>query len=124
MKLSAVVAIAALTLVGAVAAEAQPDTRSGPVYGYQPSPPPTPPLSGSAFHAPRGVEPPTGAGVRAARVAFLQACEPDRRALCGDRTSREASTRCILRQRAQLSSSCGQALNTMADLENVPLGRP
>jgi hypothetical protein len=114
---------AAVVLAGSAAAQSQHQQQRpsvGPVYGVQrpvddDSSPIVVPTLGSIKDS---------AALRSAKADFRQACEADRQALCKDRAAPEASTRCILRQRSKLSSSCGQALTTLADLENIPLGRP
>jgi hypothetical protein len=117
---------AALALAGSATAQSpsQFQGREGgsPIYGVQrpqfddvPQPPIQARMLGSIK---------SSSALRGAEADFRQACEPDRLTLCDQKAGPEASTRCILRQRSKLSPSCGKALTTLADLENVPLGRP
>ena len=108
MKLSAVVVIAALTLAGAVAAEAQPDTRSGPIYGYQPQ------------EGPSGIRGPIvrsnpnqkqiAAGLKVAVPQMRLACSADRQSLCADETTTASADRCVAYHRLKVSAPCKHAL--------------
>jgi hypothetical protein len=108
MRLPILAAVAALAL--AAAAQAQPDTRSGPVYGYQ-APQPTPPYSNLPDHN-TNVRP-DATVVRQASQQFKMACAADRETFCKDRKSTDDVLWCIKIRRSKLTGSCRTAWDNL-----------
>jgi hypothetical protein len=103
-------AIGAIALAGAAIAQAQPDTRSGPIYGYQ-APEPAPPYSYLPDHSTKVR--PAATVVRQASEQFKMACAADRETFCKDRKSADDVLWCIKLRRSKLTGSCRSAWDNL-----------
>jgi hypothetical protein len=111
MKLP-ILAAAALVLAVAAVAQAQPDTRSGPVYGYQgPQPGPGPYSYPPDLNS--KVTPRNDAAVHQASQQFRLACAADRESFCKDRKSTDDVLWCIKIRRSKLTGSCRAAWDNL-----------